>query len=203
MQSVLDDFIVLEGLDGCGKSTQESMLISELEKRGHDVLKMAEPTDYEIGSLVRRVLRREICTTPKALALLYAADREHHLHMEGGILESIKAGRIVVQSRYLYSSIAYQSVEVDYDYVKAINNFPHPKVVIFIDLDPALCLERIERRGEGKELFDRLEFLSAVRSNFLRCFSSLPEGVEYLQVDGRGEAQELANKILDFTLRYV
>lgn len=200
MQKVLNDFIVLEGLDGSGKSTQEHLLISALKERGYDVYTTAEPTDGEIGKLVRRVLRHEVRTTSKALAMLYAADREDHLNSEGGIISQLESGRLIVQSRYLYSSIAYQSVDVDYDYVKAINDFPQPKVVIYIDLPPKTCLERIEKRGEGRELFDRLEFLTKVRENFLRCFRSLPEGVHYLYVDGSRDKAEIANEILSFVL---
>lgn len=200
MDTILPGFIVFEGLDGCGKSTQQRLLKEALEKRGISVFETYEPTDMDIGALVRRVLRGEVKATSKALALLYAADRENHLYGEDGLISHLEKGEVVISGRYFYSSIAYQSVAVDGDFVKRINDFPHPGMVIYLDCPVEKCLERIERRGEGKELFDKAEYLSRVGENFEHLLKALPEGVKLLRADATESIEEIHRRILNFTL---
>ena len=188
----LDRFIVFEGLDGSGKSTQARMLARHLVAQGASVHLTAEPTDRPIGTLVRSVLRHQVTTTSRALALLYAADRSDHLYNgESGILKSLDEGSIVISDRYFYSSIAYQSVECDPSFILSINRFPLPQVIVFIDTPVDVCMERIEKRGGEKELFDRASFLSKVRDNYIAAFSSLPEGVRLITVDGALSEEEV------------
>ena len=100
-----------------------------------------------------------------------------------------------MSDRYFYSSIAYQSVECDSSLVKMINDFPSPEFLIFIDTPVEDCMKRIEKRGEEKELFDRAEFLTAVRNNYMKELSSLPDGVNLLVVDGRKSIEETEAEI--------
>ena len=115
MKDILSSFVVFEGLDGSGKSTQARILSQNLASGSrHDVVLTAEPTDRPIGTLVRSVLRHQVTTTSRALALLYAADRSDHLYNgESGILKSLDEGSIVISDRYFYSSLAYQGVTED------------------------------------------------------------------------------------------
>ena len=199
MSDILPSFICFEGLDGSGKSTQAHLLACELEKRGNSVFLTAEPTDGAIGRLIRQVLRHEVRTTDQALALLYAADRNHHLYNdEDGIIRNINDGRIVISDRYFYSSVAYQGNTVDGQYVRMINTYPHPEYVIYIDTPVDVCMSRIDRRGEKKELFDRTEFLRKVKASFDSIFSSLPSAVRFLHVDGRTSIEEQKEKIISF-----
>lgn len=200
MDTVLKRFIVFEGLDGCGKSTQQRLLREALENRGMKVWETYEPTDGAIGVLVRKVLRGEVKATAKSLALLYSADRDNHLYGENGLISHLEMGEAVISGRYFYSSIAYQSVAVEEAFVREINSFPHPEVVIYLDCPVEKCLERIEKRGEGKELFDRAEYLSRVKENFDRCLSSLPEGVNLFRVDATADIETIHQQILKFTL---
>ncbi len=103
-------FIVFEGLDGAGTTTQLHLLEKNLKEAGVTVFATAEPTDSAIGRLIRSVLRKEISVEPKTLAMLYATDRYEHLYGKGGIIEHLDAGDTVICDRYLYSSIAYQSI---------------------------------------------------------------------------------------------
>lgn len=201
--SILDNFIVFEGLDGCGKSTQQRLLKEALVERGISIWETFEPTDQAIGSLVRKVLRREVKATPKALALLYSADRENHLYGDDGLINHLENGEIVISGRYFYSSIAYQSVSVEQSFVESINRFPHPSILIYLDCPVEKCLERIEKRGEGKELFDRYEYLSRVSENFDKCLATLPEGVHLLRADATKDIDEIHKEILEFTLKYL
>jgi len=199
MQDVLDNFFVFEGLDGSGKSTQLSLLGKKLSKLGYKIHVTAEPTDMEIGTLVRKVLRKEKKLNPRALAMLYAADRADHLEAEGGVIEHIKKGEVVLSDRYFYSSLAYQSVQVDSDFVKELNSYPHPKALIYLDAPIDDCLSRIDSRGE-RELFDKKEFLLEVSKNFEKTFKDLPEEVHFLRLDARKSIEELSKEALTFAL---
>lgn len=201
MCELLSGFIVFEGLDGSGKSTQARLLEARL-KAERDVILTAEPTDNPVGQLVRKVLRHQVKTTSTALALLYAADRSDHLfNPEYGIRRQLDEGKTVISDRYFYSSLAYQGVTEDFDWLKKINSYPYSEYIIFIDTDASSCIQRIEGRGEEKELFDRIEYLEKVRKNFIRVFENLPEGVKYLRVDGSLDIETQSEIIWDFISR--
>lgn len=189
--------IVIEGLDGAGTTTQMKLIAKRLENENRKVFITHEPTDNPIGKVVREVLQKKIKTTPEALALLFSSDRDDHLYnKEYGLLEKINQGYVIITDRYMYSSIAYQGAECDIEYIKAINGrFPHPSHLIFIDTTPESCMERIEKRGCEKELFERLEFLKKVRANYLEQFSSLPPQVNYLKIDGEKTIEEVEEEI--------
>ena len=146
MCELLSGFIVFEGLDGSGKSTQARLLEARL-KAERDVILTAEPTDNPVGQLVRKVLRHQVKTTSTALALLYAADRSDHLfNPEYGIRRQLDEGKTVISDRYFYSSLAYQGVTEDFDWLKKINSYPYSEYIIFIDTDASSCIQRIEGR---------------------------------------------------------
>ncbi len=194
--SILKSFIVFEGLDGAGTTTQIRNLAKyyEFNKREYTITR--EPTSNPIGELVRKVLQKKVETTPEALAFLYAADRSDHLYNPSyGIARLIEEGRIVMSDRYFYSSIAYQSVECDPSLIRTINSFPSPEFLIFIDTPVEDCMRRIDKRGEEKEIFDRAEFLTAVRKNYLAELERLPEGVNLLVVDGRKSIEDTEKEI--------
>ena len=196
MDKILGSFIVFEGLDGAGTTTQIRNLARYYEFNKREYYLTAEPTDNPIGQLVRKVLQKKVVTTPEALALLYAADRHDHIFSEShGILRMSEEGRIVISDRYFYSSIAYQSVECDPSFILSINRFPLPQVIVFIDTPVDVCMERSEKRGGEKELFDRASFLSKVRDNYIAAFSSLPEGVRLITVDGALSEEEVESRI--------
>ena len=197
--SILKNFIVFEGLDGCGKSSQVKLLANHLEKLGKRVNYSCEPTDGPIGKMVRDVLQHRIKTTPKALALLYSADREDHIfHNKTGIAYTTQDGIFEISDRYFYSSLAYQSVNVDYNYVENINNFPYPELLIYIDVPVELCLKRIDKRGEEKELFEKKEFLEKVEKNFKYAIKNANKNTKLLVVDGRKTIEAIAEEIATF-----
>ena len=193
---ILRSFIVLEGLDGAGTTTQLHALARyyEFNKRRYAITN--EPTSNPIGELVRKVLQKKVQTTPEALALLYAADRDDHLHNSAyGIIRMLEEGTVVISDRYLYSSIAYQGVECDLSFIEEINRFPSPAVIIYVDTPVEECIRRIDKRGGEKELFDRAEFLSAVRKNYEAAFAELPEGVNLIRVDGMASPEAVEKEI--------
>ena len=199
MKNFYSNFIVFEGLDGAGTTTQIKRLAKKLEDYDKKVFLTHEPTDNPIGRLVRDVLQHKVKTTSGALALLYASDRDDHLkNPEYGIERKLEEGSIVLSDRYFYSSIAYQGVDLDLDFVKSINPFPHAEYLIFIDTSVESCMRRIEKRGEDKELFDHAEFLKKVRSNYLSQLEYLPKETKLLVLDGELSIDELENRIWDF-----
>ncbi len=197
-ETILKDFIVFEGLDGSGKSSQARALRDYFTSSGRSVRLSAEPTGRPIGALVRDVLRHRVTTTPKALALLYASDREDHLYGPNGIVNGIEGGTVEISDRYFYSSFAYQSVNVDEAFVRSVNDFPSPSIVIYVDAPVDVCMKRIDSRGEEKELFEKKSYLEKVRANFDRIFKTLPDGVSFLRVDGTKSMDEITKEIISF-----
>ena len=194
--NILKNFIVIEGLDGSGKSSQINFLKEKFQSLGKKVYLTHEPTDNKIGSLVRQVLQKKFVTSSKALALLYAADREDHLYNEEyGIVKYLNEGYVVISDRYFFSSFAYQGVEVDDEFVKYINNFPYPESVIYLDTPVEYCVNRIEKRGEEKEIFDQAEYLTSVKNNFDALFSSLDSKIKYTHLDGKQSIETLSKEL--------
>ncbi len=196
MPSVLTNFVVFEGLDGAGTTTQMQLLAEYCDKSDRPCRPTFEPTDKPIGRLVRSVLQKQLVTTPLALAMLYAADREDHLYNPVyGLVHDLENGKLVISDRYLYSSLAYQGVECEYDKIASINEFPAPEYVFFIDTPVDECLRRISGRGNETELFEKHEFLERVKENYERIFSSLPPEVHLVRIDGLLGKEEIAEQI--------
>ena len=104
--------IVLEGTDGAGLSTQTALLAAHLRSKGEvSVISTKEPTSSHIGNLIRSALKHEWKPSPRALQLLFAADRAHHLENE--IEPALQANKIVISDRYVLSSLAFGSIEND------------------------------------------------------------------------------------------
>ncbi len=196
MPSVLTNFVVFEGLDGAGTTTQMQLLAEYCDKSDRPCRPTFEPTDKPIGRLVRSVLQKQLVTTPLALAMLYAADREDHLYNPvNGLVHDLEKGKLVISDRYLYSSLAYQGVECEYEKIASLNEFPAPEYVFFIDTPVDECLRRISGRGNETELFEKHEFLERVKENYEKIFSSLPQEVHLVRIDGLLGKEEIAAQI--------
>ena len=179
-------FIVLEGLDGAGTTTQSRLLAEALRADGHAVHETREPSDGPVGVQIRQALRSRVVRrggdrlTPETIALLFAADRVDHVADE--VRPALDAGRIVVSDRYVHSSIAYQGSELPVDWVVSIDaRAPAADLVVFVDVPVETCLARIDGRGE-RELFERREFLEAVVARYEEAFTLRPDPV--VRVDG-------------------
>lgn len=196
MSTILKNFIVFEGLDGSGTTTQMQLLAESCDRASKACKATFEPTDKPIGRLVRSILQKQLVTTPLALALLYAADREDHLYNPiYGIAAEAEAGKLVISDRYLYSSLAYQSVECGFETIVTLNQFPHPEYLFFIDTPVDECLRRIAHRKTEVELFEHHEFLTAVKANYERIFADLNPEVHLTRIDGLLPIDEIAASI--------
>lgn len=199
-EKILKNFIVFEGLDGSGTTTQLKLLKDYLETNDKLVFTTNEPTKNAIGSLIKKeFLSGNTPTTPLTLALLYAADREDHLNNPiYGIKQQLNEGKIVLQDRYFYSSLAYQNVEVNYNFIDYINNYESPEYLIFIDTDVDECLNRINTRGEKKEIFEKKEFLKQTLLNYKNVFSHLSSNIKFKTINGNQNREDIFKDILLF-----
>lgn len=160
-------FIVIEGLDGAGSSTQVEKLTKYLKQRDYKVLMTKEPTNNLIGGLIRGQLTKDWHTGQDCLQLLFAADRAHHLERE--ILPALNDNYIVISDRYLFSTIAYGSLDTDYEWLKKINErFRLPDLYFIVDVAPETCVKRMKESRYQLELFEETEKLKKIRENFLR-----------------------------------
>ena len=151
-------YIVFEGIDGSGKSTQIEMLRQWLADNGFRVETLVEPTDSEVGKLIRNILQRHDAASEdvqKILALLFAADRMF-------IMDKLEdESKIIISDRSFISSLAYQEPA---DWVGVLNRYAKkPDLVILLDLD----VKKSVARTSGKDTFENEEFLTRVKENYL------------------------------------
>ena len=181
-------FISFEGIDGVGKSTQIRLAEDYLRSRGKEVVCTLEPGGTELGQEIRNLLlHRKGDVAPRSEALLYAADRAHHVATK--VRPALAEGKVVITDRYLDSSVAYQGAgrKLAADEIRNISLWAVdgllPDLTVLVDLDPEIAAER--RKGTGQEA-DRLErekidFFQAVRDEFLKLAAAEPE--RFLVVD--------------------
>ena len=191
-------FIVLEGGDGVGKSTQRALLGQWLEERGYEVVLTREPGGTELGDLLRSALLHGGHVDARTEALLFATDRAHHVHTV--VRPALERGAMVVSDRYLDSSAAYQGAarELGMDEVRDLSlwatNHLLPDLTIVLDLDPEVAAARREGAPDRLER-ESLDFHRRVREGFLRLAAADP--ARYLVLDASREPQELHTAIAD------
>ena len=152
-------FIVIEGADGTGTTTQTQALASVLRARGRSVHTTAEPSQGPIGQLIRTMLRdvaRPRVERAAELALLFAADRLHHVACE--VEPALARGHDVISDRYALSSWVYQALDLPLVWVQALNtNARAPDVTILIDVPVREAAARMRARGGPREMFDDVQ----------------------------------------------
>ncbi|RAP54106.1 MAG: dTMP kinase [Methanosphaera sp. rholeuAM130] len=160
-------YVVLEGIDGVGKSTHINLLEKFYDSKGIKTKRMAEPTDSPVGQLIRQELKNENSvneTNQQMLALLFAADR---LTQKDEILKyKHNPDNLLLSDRSFYSSICYQnSYSITPKWIYQINQqIPRPDLLIILDLNEKVAMERCQ----GDEVFENLQFLRRTRQNYLK-----------------------------------
>ncbi len=184
-------FIVFEGLDGSGQTTQVNLLADFLRKKKKKVLVTKEPTlDSSVGKLIRRILDGKQKITSGKLQKLFAQDRKEHL--EKIIKPALNKGKIVISDRYLFSSLAYGNLDLSLNWLLKINShFILPDIIFFMKVKPKICLERIAKRGEKITLFEKEEKLNKVYQNYLK----LSEIFGFKMINGEKTLQEVKKEI--------
>ena len=185
-------FIVFEGIDGAGKTTQINLLAERLRAEGRRVMVTAEPTVSVTGGLLRDALGGISTRTAGEMAALFVLDRIfHNVNPVNGI--------DVICDRYYYSTLAYQGSETDFDWVAGMNlNCPEirrPDCCIFLDLTPEQSLSRISAGRISREIYEDEARLQAVRDKFYHVFDLLRDRDTIRAVSAAGTVEEVADRI--------
>jgi dTMP kinase len=188
-------FVVIEGIDGAGTTTQTERLVALLRARELRAIATREPTHGPIGTMIRQVLTGRIVVAddrgPRSpdwttMALLFAADRMDHLDAE--ILPALESGAIVVSDRYDHSSVAYQSASAQDDsawqWIKQLNSRARrPDITLVLDVSEQVASERRSRRGGRAELYEKSAFQQRLASFYKQLDVHFP-GEKIVHLDG-------------------
>jgi len=158
--------INLEGIDGCGKSTQCKLLMEKFQKENENVVILKEPTDGKYGQKLWEMLKGQREATTEEILDLFVKDRREHVDEK--IKPALDNGKIVLMDRYYYSTIAYQAAAgIDVERIRKDNEFaPKPDIVLIFDLPVDLAMERV--RGHSvADAFEKEEHLEKVRKAYL------------------------------------
>ena len=195
---ILKNFIVFEGIDGAGTSTQIKKLIERDTRR---FVPTAEPTSNETGKFLRRMLGGEFTVDEKTNAYLFAADRCEHIFGKGGVQELCESGKIVVSDRYFFSSMAYQSVSCGEELPKLLNSpFPLPEYLFYFVINPEISLGRVSARGEKKEIYETIEKQKKIAAQYEKVISEYEKnaaetGMKIIRIDAEKDIEEIADEI--------
>lgn len=194
-------FIVFEGLDGSGQTTQAKLLKDFLIEKGYQVILTKEPTlNSSAGQKIREILDEKIKVEPAELQILFTEDRREHL--EKVIIPALKNNQIVISDRYFFSTFAYGTAEgLDLEWlIKLNNNFLLPDLTFLLKVRPEICLERIQKRGEGIKLFEKKEKLAKV----WQVYEGLVSRFDNLYlINGEKNIEEVAEEIRRIIIKLI
>ncbi len=195
-------FIVLEGLDGAGTTTQAERIAAALRAEGHAVLTTREPSDGPIGTLIRQALTGRLVLpggagplAPETLALLYAADRTDHLKAK--VLPALEAGQIVLSDRYVLSSLAYQGASLSMAWVEAANGYAvSPDLTLFVHVAPAVAARRRAARGGAAELFEEDALQRRIARQYEEAIRRREKQERIVRIDGEQPVESVTETAL-------
>ena len=193
-------FITFEGIDGVGKSTQIDAVERWLEQKGKNFIRSFEPGGTELGQEIRHLLlHRKGDVAPRSEALLYAADRAHHVATK--IKPALEKGLVVLADRYFDSSVAYQGAarELDLNEVRdislwAIDNLL-PDLTVLLDLDAEQAMQRRNQTGEGPDRLEKekVDFFERAREAYLTLAKNEPN--RFLVLDASESIEQISEKL--------
>jgi dTMP kinase len=195
---ILKNFIVFEGIDGAGTSTQIKKLV---ERDSNRFIATAEPTSNETGKFLRRMLGGEFSVDEKTNAYLFAADRCEHIFGKGGVKELCESGKTVVSDRYFFSSMAYQSVSCGEELPKLLNSpFPLPEYLFYFVINPEVSLGRVNARGEHKEIYETIEKQKKIAAQYEKVISEYEKsagetGIKIIRINAEKDIDSISSEI--------
>lgn len=159
-------FIVIEGIDGSGTSTQAKLLFEYFKNKGQKTHLTKEPTQYLIGGLIQSYVSCDWQSTPECFQLLFTADRAYHLDKE--IIPLLKKGVIVTSDRYSLSTLAYGSLEIkDREWLLNLNkNFISPDLTFLLKVRPKICIKRMKKERFFLTLFEEEKKLKKIWQDY-------------------------------------
>ncbi len=200
-------FVVLEGIDGSGSTTQAHRLVAQLNQSGREALFTCEPSDGPVGRLIRSALEHRLVDQHGAertldwvtLALLFAADRADHV---GSVIRpALERGAVVVSDRYDLSSLAYQSVSAGSPpgalaWIRELNGrVVRPDLTIVLNVSADVAEERRRSRAQARELFEVPELQRRLADTYARAEQLVPDD-HVVHVDGEAPLEEVASRVL-------
>ncbi|MBE6670025.1 MAG: dTMP kinase [Ruminococcaceae bacterium] len=193
-------FIVFEGTDGSGKSTQIASLAKKLTDNGEKVYITAEPTVSLSGGILRDALAGITQKSPSELAVLFAWDRiNHNVNKYDGIEKLLSEGYTVLCDRYYYSSLAYQGKDAGYEWVKSLNigckDIRKPDLCFFLDVSPKVSMERINSGRQTKEIYEKEDQLTQIRQTFYKVIDDLNDNI--VIINAEEDMISVSNKIYE------
>ncbi|MDR1930810.1 MAG: dTMP kinase [Treponema sp.] len=193
---ILRNFAVIEGGDGSGTTTQLALLKRRFQGAAVPFFATGEPGSGPIGVLIRRALKGEILLGRETIARLFAADRGEHLYARDGVVERCERGELVVSDRYTPSSLVYQGLECGEELPRKLNeDFPHPELLIYLDVPGEVAMERLKTRDE-REIYERLDFQIRAARAYRELLPRYEEaGVRVVSLDGTLKTGEVAAKL--------
>ena len=201
---VLKNFIVLEGIDGAGTSTQIKRLVQTNPQK---YIATAEPTSGPTGRFLRQMLAGDFHVDERTNAYLFAADRCEHIFGKGGVKELCESGKVVVSDRYFFSSLAYQSVSCGLELPQLLNStFPLPEYLFFFDINPEVSLARVNNRNGQKEIYENIEAQKKIAALYEKVISmyendpALREEMKIIRIDASKSIEDISN-IISLSLR--
>ena len=198
---ILKNFVVFEGLDGTGTTSQLRLLREAFTTRGlqDTVYFTCEPTGNSIGKLIREALSGAAGFDAKTIAYLFGADRCEHIYGKSGILTQLQAGKAVFSDRYLFSSLAYQGLDAGKELAQTINApFPLPEYLFFFDLPASTAMARIEKRNIPREIYEKEVFQQKVAEEYqviLRYYAETAPDMRILRIDASKTIEEIHENI--------
>ena len=187
-------FIVIEGTDGSGKSTQIELLCRKLDEQKIAYHSTLEPTDRPIGRLIRKVLTHEFIVSNDVLAALFLSDRIDHLtNDEDGILKKLKENFTVISDRYYLSSIAYNSLNSSMEWVYQLNqrcmDIRRPDLTIFLELDVQESLRRIATGRDQVDLFEKEDILTRIKNQYDEAIQMLSPHEKIVKINADNDPE--------------
>lgn len=192
--------IVLEGLDGSGKTTQSRLIVQRLRKMGKKAEYTKEPTQGPIGVLIKQILWGEVKLSKRAMQYLYVADRADHSEL---IEDYLKKGYYVIADRYFWSSVAYGSFDMekidDYFLVaQSILSYYHrfllPDITFYLNIDPQKGFERVTATGKKKEWYKDPKKMKRIKKGYDFLLKKFPR--EITVIDANKSLEEVTEKLL-------
>lgn len=198
-------FIVLEGIDKAGKTTQAERLKQYFINQGDSAIISSEPTEGVIGQLIRKAMQNQVfmmkdkAIFDQQMAYLFAADRHYHLYNEvDGVYKLTQQDYFhVIATRYYFSSLAYNSNnQGEFNFVYGLNQrFPNPDVVIYLDIPVDIALSRLEN-VVYKEVYETKEKLQQVKKNYDNIFQSYDGKI--VKIDGKNSVEQIQKEIISY-----
>ena len=200
-------FIVLEGLDGSGKTTQLQLLHERMQQhcKQRKCFATREPSESFPGLLCRGISRRSIQVENETIAMLFAADR--YEHVVGELLPQLEQGNHILCDRYYFSNFAYQMLSTDLESLLAYNkkamDLLHPDVTIYVDVSPEECAARRSTSRTSEELYEKVDTAKKIYRNYMTAFDALQQSERVVTINGNRDAQTVADSIWNFLTEQV